>query len=334
MSETRPGAADRRTPAGGNVLITSASGKVPLVRAVQNAARKLDPSIRVIAGDLDENALTRYVADDFWAMPHTDDASIDELAAGCSKRNIRTIIPTRDGELAFWAKHLSRFAEAGMEVIVSPAPSVEICLDKLAFARFGNSRGLPFIPADSSLDRLGGERFVVKERFGAASRSMGINLNYTTALEHGATLDRPIYQPFVAGREISVDGWLDAACKIKGLVLRSRDHVVNGESQITTTFRDARLTARCIEIFEALHLRGPVMLQALIDEHNGLHIIECNSRFGGASTASIAAGLDMFYWTLLERSGHDFSDCPFDRVSGEVRQVRTPADVLIHDSGF
>jgi len=70
----------------------------------------------------------------------------------------------------------------------------------------------------------------------------------------------------------------------------------------------------------------------LIDK--GLHVIECNTRFGGASTASIAAGLDSFYWGLLESSGVDMSDYPFLRTSGEVRQVRVPSDIYLHGSTF
>jgi carbamoyl-phosphate synthase large subunit len=67
------------------------------------------------------------------------------------------------------------------------------------------------------------------------------------------------------------------------LVLRSRDQVVGGESQVTTTFRDTQIEVTAEKILQILKLKGPVVLQVLIDMKGDLHIIECNTRFGGAS---------------------------------------------------
>lgn len=316
----------------GHVLITSAAAKAPMIRAAQMAAQKLDPAIKVLAGDLDPNALTAQVADGFWVMPRTQPDELDALIDGCRTRGVRTVIPTRDGELPFWADHADAFREAGVAVIVSPPSSVRLCLDKLAFAKFGRDRGLPFIPAHD--EPQGEGPFVVKERFGAGSRAIGLRLDREAALAHGAGLAAPIYQPMVEGPEISIDAWMDRDHAVKGLVLRRRDRVVNGESQITTTFTDAALEARMRTVLEALKLRGPVVLQAILDAEGGPQVIECNARFGGASTTAIAAGLDIFYWTLLERHGEDLADYPFDRVPGEVRQIRTPGDMHLHAGRF
>ena len=314
---------------GGNVLVTSAAAKVPLVRALKTAARRLDASMKVVAGDMDAQALTAFVADDFWQMPTTRPENADALIEGCQARGIRTVLPTRDGELAFWAGQADRFAAAGIAVIVSPLASVEKCLDKLAFARFGEENALPFIPA--SMAPEGNGPFVVKERFGAGSKSIGLGLDRAAALAHGATLEAPIYQPLITGQEISVDAWLARDHSLKGMVMRRRDRVVNGESQVTTTFRDAALEAQIAPVLQALKLRGPVVLQAMVDEAGRVHVIECNSRFGGASTTAIAAGLDVFYWSLLQAQGQDPALFPFHRIKGELRQIRLPQDIYQHD---
>jgi carbamoyl-phosphate synthase large subunit len=317
-----------------NILVTSAAKKVPLVRAVQCAARKLHPESKVIAGDADENALTRYVADGFWHMPRTIDDEVDALLVGCKARGISIIIPTRDGELLFWAQRRAWFLDTGINVIVSPASSVEACFDKLAFAQFGVANGLNFIPAGLRPDEVGAGPYAVKERYGAGARKMGLNLDSETALQHGASMESPIYQPFVSGVEISVDALLDQTCQVKGLVLRTRDIVVGGESQVTTTFRDDTIEKEVTKILNVLKLRGPVVMQAFIDAERRIHIIECNTRIGGASTASIAAGLDIFYWSLLETYGADLHEYPFNRVCGEVRQIRVADDIHIYGSSF
>lgn len=319
-----------------NVLICSASKKIPLVCAMQNAARKIHVGARVVAGDLSANALVAYVADEFWAMPETKVENIDEIIEGCRARNIRAVLPTRDGELQFWSFYADQFRAAGIAVIVSPEAAIKVCIDKLAFSDFGNRHGLPIIPSAQSPMLLDAVHFVVKERYGAGSRDVGLNLNLDQAMDHAQALNNPIFQPYVAGTEISVDAWLDKKHTVKGLVLRKRDFVVNGESQVTTTFRNSVIEVQVKRILEALQLSGPVVLQAMVGVEASLHVIECNARFGGASTTAIAAGLDVFYWSLLEALDLDTNDIPFMRIPGELRQVRMATDVCYsaHDSNL
>ena len=75
-------------------------------------------------------------------------------------------------------------------------------------------------------------------------------------------------------------------------------------------------------------------MQAIMDDKNQLHVIECNPRFGGASTASITVGLDTWYWVILEASGVDISDYPFFRAPREVKQIRMAQDSHIYDNNF
>ena len=320
----------------GNILLTSSSNKVPMLCAVKDAAHKVHPRIKVIAGDLDESVLTRYTAEQFWKMPAIDyNVNVfDELLAYFRENNIRFVIPSRDAELFFWAKNQFRFEEEGVNIIVSSAKSVQICTDKLAFSHFGQENGLPIIPSGLQPSQVSEGPFVVKERFGAGSRRIGLNLKFESALEYGVRLESPIFQPYIDGREISIDAWINKKCKVKGLVLRTRDRVSNGESQLTTTFRSPKIEAVSKDVLEVINLRGPIVMQAIIDKENTFHIVECNARFGGASTTAIAAGLDTVLWSLVEASGGNVDECPFNRIEGEVTQVRVPHDIHIYDSHF
>jgi carbamoyl-phosphate synthase large subunit len=225
-------------------------------------------------------------------------------------------------------------ASEGIHVIVSSLEAIKRCVDKLAFAEFGRVLNLPIIPAKLDIDALNVESYVVKERFGAGSRSIGLDLNLDQARAHASSLKEPIFQPFIAGMEFSVDAWSDRFCKVKGLILRRRDTVINGESQITTTFSDIKLESQAREVIEALQLRGPVVLQAILDKKGLMHVIECNARFGGASTTGISAGVDSLFWALIEARGCDVFPYPFIRVAGQVCQVRAPSDTHIYDPDF
>ncbi|MET4073485.1 GNAT family N-acetyltransferase [Hymenobacter sp. UYCo722] len=320
----------------GNILITSLAGKAPLLRAVQAAARRLHYATRVVGADLNPLALARPLADDFWPMPALRDEALPELLASLKQRGIAYLIPTRDGELAFWSRHRATLAEAGVAVLVSPPEAVHRCLDKLEFAAFGQLHGLPVIATARDIDTLTERQlhpptaFVVKERHGAGSLSLGLNLTAAAALAHARTLQEPVFQPFIHGREISVDGYVDRTGRVHGLMARTRDVVMHGESQVTTTLPDAALLARLLPLVEKLGLYGPFVLQALLTDEDGLHLIECNCRFGGASTLGIAAGVDSFYWFLQEAGGADLQAFPFVPASGMMRQVRTATDKTFH----
>ena len=320
----------------GHILVTSLAGKAPLLRAVQAAARRLHYATRVLGADLNPQALARPLADDFWAMPALRDEALPELLAGLRARRIAYLIPTRDGELAFWSRHRAALAAAGVAVLVSAPEAVHRCLDKLEFAAFGQQHGLPVIATARDLDSLTEHQaqpptaFVVKERHGAGSLSLGLNLPPAAALAHARTLQEPIFQPFIQGREISVDGYADRAGRVHGLLARTRDVVVRGESQVTTTLPDAALITRLGPIVAQMGLYGPFVLQALLTDDGGLHLIECNCRFGGASTLGIAAGVDSFYWFLQEAGGADLQAFPFVSAAGPLRQVRVATDRTFH----
>ena len=315
-----------------NILVTSASGKLPLIHAIKKAMNKTSADNILIAGDMDPLALSKFAADDFWHMPKLLECNKEQLLSECLVRKISLIIPTRDAELEYWAFNRHFFESNGVNILVSSIEAVKICLDKLEFSKFGKRNNFTFIPSSLNPEFFQNVNLVVKERFGSGSRNIGLNLNYKQALEHAKLLSNPIFQPYIHGNEISIDGWINKDGVVLGVVLRRRDRVVNGESQITTTFRNIYFENQAIEILKTLGLRGPVVMQALIVD-DMLHIIECNPRFGGASTASIAVGLDSFYWSLSEFN--QSSEQPFfNRLEIDVMQIRTSSDRIFYGSNF
>lgn len=313
-----------------NILITSAAGKIPLIHAVRQAVAKTGASARVIAADSDEKCLSRHLADDFWCMPPLtafEEGSV--LLESLLARGIAYIIPTRDGELTFWSSKKAFLDQHGIQVMVSQRASIDNCLDKLYFYNLCRENNIPAIPTEIDIDRLPmSNSYVVKERFGAGSLHLVLDLKRNDAVRHATFLNNPIFQPFVRGKEYSIDAYVDKSNEIKGVVCRVREIVKNGESQITVTCNDAGLEEKCRRYIKAFNLYGHIMLQLIISVDGEIHLVECNARFGGASTLSLAAGLDSFYWFLLESRGADIRSIPFHRKLCALRQVRVPQDVI------
>lgn len=315
-----------QVPLGFNILISSVSKKVPLIKAVQRACAKLGNKGLIYGGDVNPHCIGRYFVDQFWEMPRLSMLSTTDLLAYCKEHNIRAIIPTRDGELAYFAERKHALREHGILVMVSDLEVVDICMDKLLFAQKVAGVGLPAIPAYENLDELPDDLLVVKGRYGAGSHLLGLRLTREQAQEHAKLLEHPIFQPYVEGQEVSVDLYRDQNGITKGVIVRSRDLVVGGESQVTTTLRHEKVERLCAELAGSLDFYGHLVVQIMLDDTGEAHFIECNSRFGGASTLSVAAGLDSFYWFLLEASGADVQGHPFVRSTKELKQVRYAED--------
>ncbi|MBA3958425.1 MAG: ATP-grasp domain-containing protein [Parachlamydiaceae bacterium] len=308
------------------VLITSVSKKIPLIQAVKAAMSKLGRTSVVHGCDTNPDCLGKYFVDTFWHCPKQSKLAVRDIVDYCKKHSINAIIPTRDGDLALFSKMQSELLQHNIRVMISDPSTIDICSDKWRFANWLSEKGFPAIATAVSADELNTKSYVVKERFGAGSLSLGLNLNKTQAMDHAKTLKSPIFQPYLSGKEYSIDLYCSEAGKVHGCIARSRDVVVDGESQVTTTCMKPELESLCLKMAHALEIMGHCVFQVLESSDGALHVIECNPRFGGASTASIAAGLDSFLWFFLDCL--DQPIYPFVRSSKEIRQVRFPENLL------
>jgi carbamoyl-phosphate synthase large subunit len=315
-----------------NILVTSSSSKTPLIRLIQKAAENIDQKIKVIAADSSKNVVSRFVVDSFWEMPILDNANTSEIIEYCLQSKIGLVIPTRDGELDYWAENKSKFGEKGITILISNPNTIKICLDKIYFYEFMSEIFSNLIPTASNIDSLSRtDSYVVKERYGAGSKKIGIGLSYPEALNKSLSLESPIFQPLVIGKEISADIWI-IPNYYESVVLRYRVLVEGGESKITKIFRNTVLEEEILNLAKKLEIIGPAVIQAIIDDSGVAHIIECNPRIGGASTASIAAGTNSFVKMISHYIlGEQINKIgEIDKIH-ELIQVRTSIDEYFYD---
>jgi len=314
------------------VLVSSAGDKIPLLKEIERDLSLLSGDITVIAADSDASCLSASSKFRFLRMPSTEDSNVEQILNQMIEHKINLIIPTRDGELEFYSRNVEKFLYSGIHIAVSPIRPIEICSDKLLF--FNTLKDdYPVIPTSDSLDSsiLGDGPYVVKERFGAGSNSLGLSLNRESALLHASRLRQPIFQTFVTGTEFSVDAYVQSDGRVKGCMSRSRDRVVSGESRVTTLVHDLEIENIVSKLVKHLGLRGHVLVQ-IIRNQDGIKIVECNPRVGGASTLSMRSGLHSTLWSLVEALNLDIDQFQFIPDSRPLRQFRIPTDVTI-DSG-
>lgn len=308
-----------------SLLVLSAANKVPLLSII----KKFVPTVKLIAGDVSANVLSSYFVDDFWEMPLLKDIEIDHFITNCKKRSVRYVIPTREGELLHFAKWKDVLEKEEIHVMISNRSAIQLTSDKLIFYQTLKEYGYPVIKTSLNIADIESSSFVIKEREGAGSKNLHINIEKEEAMKVWSRLDNPICQPYIAGKEYSVDVYMMKNGKAKGAIVRERVLIINGESQITQTVHKPELAKLAMDVAESLNLYGHVMFQIIEDTDGRLHIIECNARFGGASTLSIEAGLDSFKWFIQEANNQSINDIEFKPPTKPLKQIRYSKDLII-----
>ncbi|MBS1655578.1 MAG: hypothetical protein JSU05_12075, partial [Bacteroidetes bacterium] len=101
------------------------------------------PSFNVLVADANENAVGRYINNDFIQIPKAGDpAFVDTLISICREKNIHVLLPLVTKELIPLAKNKTAFEAAGTKVLVSDAESLEIANDKGRLYTFLQWRGI------------------------------------------------------------------------------------------------------------------------------------------------------------------------------------------------
>jgi carbamoyl-phosphate synthase large subunit len=310
------------------IFISSASSKVPLLNAFTQASATFATDSLVYVGDADEKCLSAFISANFWNMPRTTESNFDQILSWLKSKEIQLVVPTRDGELEFFAKHEETFRSNAIFVLGSSLATISACLDKQKF--YEELKGThPVIPTCTDFDKdvLGEGPYVVKERFGAGSLLSILNVSETQAKAFSKNLKNPIFQPHIQGQEFSIDAYVTKSGTLHGLVVRERILIRNGESQVSKTKLDANISELTKSVAKKLDLRGHFVLQ-LIKNENKLHILECNPRVGGASTLSFAAGLNTPLWSILEALEEDLGQYPFVPIIDSIELVRSPTDAI------
>ena len=295
------------------LLFSSLSAKVALYEGVLKSAKKYHEQATLIGADCDPDCPGASIVEVFSPIRPLADMDEGSLLEYCKELELTHVIPTRDGELEFWANNQTGLAKHGVNVMVSSKEAIRLCQDKLLFYEAMEKSSIPPVPTAEEITALSGKRFVTKERTGSASQAIGMNLTAQEAVPHAEKLDNPIFQPMIEGQEFSAESWIDFAGNCHGMVLRWRTKVIDGEAHESEIFENLEWEERMRETFEGINgLSGHILGQVLVDGEQNLHLIEINPRLGGASPLALAAGLSSIEWFLLqsENRGDEIPDLP------------------------
>lgn len=272
-----------------NVLITSAARKVWLVEAFRRAVAPFGGN--VWAADADPFAVAMRFADRTLLLPAIDSKEFEPaLLEACDAFDIQLVIPTRDGELAWFAERTTTFSRIGVTVLVADSSTIGLCQDKHAFVTHCEINGFA-VPAVIPKPTPGlSYPLFARPRTGAGGRGAG-RVSDADALAQLCPWNDWLVQVLVEQPEFTLDLFADLSGKVLSVVPRQRLRVTAGESVVGVTVRAPELIDRAVALAKTLRLIGHNTLQCFFDGNEPLWI-EVNPRYGGGAALGFAAGAD------------------------------------------
>lgn len=317
------------------ILFSCAGRRIELMQAFRAAARRLDVTLRVLAGDNQLTAPAMHCADEAFLMPRVSNPGYyPRLVEIIKHERVDVLLPTTDLDLLLISRHRDDLDALGCRALIARPEAIAICRDKFETSRFLQASGIDCprtYSADQirSLDKLPLPLFV-KPVSGSASQRVHMieePLDLEYYLRKHTDL---IIQEFIPGQEYTLDVYVGLQGEPRCVVPRARWQVRTGEVVKGVVVKDRRIMDAGRRVVEALggDPRGLLTLQCIVTEQGRIAFIEINPRFGGGAPMGMAAGADYPGWLLQELLGQQ-PEIPFDGFQHGLCMLRYDWSVFL-----
>ena len=275
-----------------NILFTGVGRRIELIQAFRNAALVLNKELRIYGADIAGTAPALAYCDfSRKVVPMNDKSYIQNLLDICLKDNIDLIVPTIDTDLLILSENKQIFANQGTIVMISEPEMIRICRDKNNTSKFFVGCGLKApMPVNDWHEYNSGFPAFIKPKDGSSSIN-AFKVDNCDELEvYAKQVNDYIVQPFVSGREYTIDIFCDFEGNPITIVPRERLQVRAGEVLKTQIVMDKTMIEEAKAICESFKPCGPLTVQLIRDDNGIDWFIEINPRFGGGAPLSMKAG--------------------------------------------
>lgn len=275
-----------------NILFTGVGRRIELIQAFRNAALVLKKDLKIFGADITGTAPALAYCDFVRkVVPMKDKGYIQNLLDICLKDHINLIIPTIDTDLLVLSENKLLFERLGITVLISEPEMIRVCRDKNNTSHFFVDCGLKApMPVNDWHDYKGGYPAFIKPKDGSSSIN-AFKVENTDELEvYANQVDDYIVQPFICGREYTIDIFCDFNGNPITIVPRERLQVRAGEVLKTQIVMDKVMIDEATAICKLFKPCGPLTVQLIRDDEGVDWFIEINPRFGGGAPLSMKAG--------------------------------------------
>lgn len=303
------------------ILFTCVGRRVELIQAFRSAAELLKIDLKIIGTDISTLAPALFFCDEQCVVPMVNSESyLPSLFAICQKEGIDCLIPTIDTDLLLLAENKIRFEQLGTKVLISSPEKIKISRNKNLTADYFISLGLKSPKAvDSIAEYHAAFPAFIKPKDGSSSIN-AYKVRTPQELQFwGNKLQNYIIQPFISGKEFTIDAFCDYIGNPVLITPRERIAVRSGEVLKTKIHQDDIIIKEMQTLLQDFRPSGPITVQLIRDELSGdNYYIEINPRFGGGAPLSMRAGADSAKAVLQMLNGKALSYIPYAARDREI----------------
>lgn len=274
------------------ILFTGVGRRIELIQAFREAALVLDKKLKIYGEDLTLTAPALAYCDEVRQIAGIGEPNyIDDLLKVCKDDNIDLLIPTIDTGLLILAENRERFDTIGTKAMISSREMVKLCRDKNLTFQFFVDCGLHApMPVNDWEKYNSGYPAFIKPKDGSSSINAFKVENERKLEIYANQIKDYIVQPFVSGREYTIDIFCDWDGNPVSIVPRERLQVRAGEVNKTKIFMDEQMIDESRQLCAAFKPCGAITVQLIRDESGVDWFIEINPRYGGGAPLSMKAG--------------------------------------------
>lgn len=273
------------------VLFTGVGRRIELIQAFRQAALNMKISLKIYGADLTGTAPALAYCDYTRKVCGMKEKNyIPELMEICKKDSIDILIPTIDTDLLVLSQNVSSFGNT--KVLISKPDKIAICRDKNNTADFFESCGCKAPKTINDWKLYNGQYpCFIKPKDGSSSIN-AFKVESVDELEMYANqVEDYIIQPFIEGKEYTVDIFCDFEGKPLFITPRERIQVRAGEVLKTQISMDQKIIEESKRIIDKFKPVGPMTVQLIRQNVTGDdYFIEINPRYGGGAPLSMKAG--------------------------------------------
>lgn len=277
------------------ILLTSVGRRVELIQAFHGAAIKMGIPLNIIGTDITSTAPALFFCDKKEIVPKIENPDyIQTLLHICQKEQVACVIPTIDTDLLLLAENKKSFEKIGVKVLISDVEKVRICRDKRLTAEYFISLGLKApLPIDAVESYSLGYPAFIKPIDGSSSIDAYKVNNIKELNIYAAKIKKYVIQPYISGKEYTIDIFCDYDGKPVYITPRERLAVRAGEVLKTKICQNEKIIEEMKKLIDDFKPCGQITVQMIQEEATGDdYYIEINPRFGGGAPLSIKAGAD------------------------------------------
>lgn len=275
-----------------NILFTGVGRRIELLQAFRNAALVLDKELKIYGADMAGTAPALAYCDFARRVVAMKDPQyIDDLLRICTDDYIDLLIPTIDTDLLVLSENKEKFEAIGTRVMISDPDKIQICRDKNNTSQFFADCGIHApMPVNDWREYKAGYPAFIKPKDGSSSINAFKVENREELEVYAGQIEDYIVQPFISGREYTIDIFCDWEGSPVSIVPRERLQVRAGEVLKTRIDLDQAMIEESKKLCSAFKPCGPMTVQLIRDAAGIDWFIEINPRFGGGAPLSMKAG--------------------------------------------